>query len=302
MTHNKHVIDGKHKELDGLGESWFVKETEGWVDPLPKPRVMSHEGIHVVRDDLIEGSKSRFADLLISEISQDTIVYVQPRVGLAGLSIIDVAKRYGKKVVLFMPSSKKISLHQAVCIERGAIPMFYRIAAMPNLNKIAEYWAIQNDAFFVPLGLKHPLVVAAAAQVARDITNDTGYVPDTCFVATSTGVLVRGLQIGWPSTKFVSIAVSRNMKEGELGRAEVLSEPLAFQTPEKKDNMPPFPTVGTYDAKVWKYAKLYKKENPDRDVWFWNVGKEPKLDDPTIIDRTDSQREWGEVRNELYIR
>ena len=54
-----------------------------------------------------------------------------------------------------MPSSKRISHHQACCIEQGAEASFHRIAAMPNLNKIAKEWADQKaNAFFVPLGLK----------------------------------------------------------------------------------------------------------------------------------------------------
>jgi hypothetical protein len=297
MPHNKHVIDGHHKELDEFGVKWFEDQVKDWKDPLAPATIVEHEGINVVRDDMIAGSKSRFADLLMSEIVEDTIVYVQPRTGLAGVSILDVAKRYNKKVVLFMPSSKRISQHQAVCIERGATPKFYRIAAMPNLNRIAASWAAENNAYFVPLGLKHPLVVAAAAEVARNIKDQVGREPEICFVATSTGVLVRGLQIGWPNTKFVSVAVSRNMHEGELGRADVVSEPLEFQTPEKIVNMPPYPTVGTYDAKAWKYAKYYKEQNPDKDVWIWNVGKEPELIDKDIFEKVDSQREWGEIRN-----
>lgn len=296
MAHDNHVVDGKHLELDRLGRDWFLNMTQNWVDPLGLPVVMEHDGIAVVRDDMIVGSKSRFADLLVKSLVQDTIVYVQPRVGLAGVSILDVAKRYDKKVVLFMPSSKEVSHHQACTIERGAIPFFRRIAAMPNLNLMAKKWADENGAAFVPLGLRHDLVTACAARVAMNIVEAYGE-PDVMFVATSTGVLVRGLQIGMPNTKFVSIAVSRNMKGGELGRAEVVSEPLEFQTPERKEHRPPFPTVNTYDAKAWKYAKEFKDQNPDLKVWMWNVGAEPVLQDPTIVGRIDSQRGWGEIRD-----
>jgi hypothetical protein len=104
-----------------------------------------------VRDDLIVGTKTRAGDLLMSKLNHDTIVYSQPRVGLAGVSLLDVAKHYNKKIVLFMPASKTISHHQACCIEQGAIPIFERIAAMPNLNLKAKEWADKNDAFFVPL-------------------------------------------------------------------------------------------------------------------------------------------------------
>src|SRR6266481_5465468 len=259
MSHNNHIVDGKHLELDRLGREWFIETTKDWIDPLGTPTVVEHDGIMVVRDDLINGSKCRFADILVQSIKEDTLVYVQPRVGLAGQSILNVAKRYGKKVVLFMPSSKEISSHQAVCIERGAIAKFRRIAAMPNLNKIAKEWAEKNGAKFIPLGLKHELVVACAAQVARNITEFYDKSPDVCFVATSTGVLVRGLQIGWPNTQFYSVTVARNMKRGELGNAIPIVEPAEFQSVEKE--LPPFPTVKTYDAKVWKYVKQFKESN-----------------------------------------
>lgn len=298
MSHDNHVVDGKHLELDKFGRQWFLDATANWKDPFPAPVLEIHEGIAVIRDDLINGSKCRFADLLVQSIKEDTLVYVQPRVGLAGVSILNIAKRYGKKVVLFMPSSKKISHHQAVCIERGAIPKFRRIAAMPNLNIMAKKWAEENNAKFIPLGLKHELVVACAARVAMSLSDlFDGAQPDVCFTATSTGVLVRGLQIGWDRTQFFAVTVARNMKAGELGRAIPVIEPLAFPQSEKKDNLPPFDTVKTYDAKVWKYAKLFKAANPDKTVCMWNVGKDPELLDPTIVDKTDSQRAWGEVRD-----
>ena len=298
MAHNNHVVDGTHLELDRLGRQWFIDVTKDWRDPLPLPMVTEHDGIKVVRDDIINGSKCRFADLLVQSIPEETLVYVQPRVGLAGVSILNIAKRYNKKVVLFMPSSKKISHHQAVCIERGAIPKFRRIAAMPNLNLVAKAWAEKNGAKFIPLGLKHELVVACASRVAMNIAEHYGGAPDVCFVATSTGVLVRGLQIGWDKTEFFAVTVARNMKAGELGRAHPIIEPLEFAQSEKKDNLPPFPTVNTYDAKVWKYAKAFKAANPNLNVWMWNVGQDPELMDSSIIANTDSYRDWNEVRPE----
>lgn len=294
--HDNHVIDGKHLELDRFGAQWFKDITKDWEDPLPPPVLTIHDGVVVVRDDLISGSKCRFADLLVQSIKEDVIVYVQPRIGLAGISILNIAKRYNKKVVLFMPSSKEISHHQAVCIERGAIPKFRRIAAMPNLNKIAKEWAEKNGAFFVPLGLKHELVVACAAKVARNIICDKDEnQPDVCFVATSTGVLVRGLQIGWDRTKFYSVCVARNMHKGELGRAIPISEPLDFKQSEKKENWPPFPSVSTYDAKCFKYAKKYKEQNPNERVFMWNVGCEPILENCTQYFDVCSYRDWGQV-------
>ena len=152
MSHNNHVTDGINKDLREYSRDWYLEQTNDWEDPYGIPVVKQHGGFNVVRDDRIVGSKARFGDYMMSQVKQDTIVYVQPRKGLAGVSILEAAKRYGKKVVLFMPSSKQVSDHQAVCIERGAVPKFRRIAAMPNLNKMAKEYAEKTDGFFVPLG------------------------------------------------------------------------------------------------------------------------------------------------------
>jgi hypothetical protein len=288
MAHNIHVEDGRNIDIE-LGmtaaeaKNYYLDLAGDWEDPNPEPRIVMHEGIRVVRDDDLVGSKVRGADLLVSTIKADTVAYVQPRTGLAGVSILDVAKRYDKKVRLYMPSSKIISHHQACCIERGAQVSFHRIAAMPNLNRIAKEDSNINGYFFIPLGLKHRLVTAAMVKVASKIKE-----PDVVYVATSTGVLTRSLQIAWPNAEFVSVAVSRNMKAGELGRAKVISEKKAFMASESKENLPPFPNIATYDGKVWKYIP----KNTDKDILFWNVGKEPELHDETLYDRTESYRQW----------
>jgi len=248
LAHNNHVIDGINKDVGPLytledAKEYFLKLAEGWEDPYGEPLITTHDGIRVIRDDTLVGSKVRGGDCLISSLddSIDTIVYVQPRTGLAGVSILDVAKRHNKDVMLFMPSSKRISHHQACCIERGAKVEFHRIAAMPNLNLIAQKWAAErSNAFFVPLGLKHEKVTAGVVKTASQIDE-----PEEVYVATSTGVLTRALQT--------------------------------------------FPTIDTYDGKVWKYIP----KNTDRDILFWNVGQEPVLQNENLYETVDSYRDWA---------
>jgi hypothetical protein len=290
MAHDTHVQDGINKDAQlwpgcTLEEAreYYLDLAAGWTPYNPDPVVIEHDGVRVVRDDLIVGTKTRAGDLLASKINHETIVYSQPRTGLAGVSILDAAKHHNKRVVLFMPASKEVSLHQACCIERGAEVHFKRIAAMPILNKYALEWAKKNDGFFVPLGLKHSYATAGIVHAASKIDP-----PDEVYVAISTGVLSRALQIAWPWAKFTCVAVARNLKEGELGRAEVISEPLPFTTPEKAENMPPFPAISTYDAKVWKYIP----KNTGRNVLMWNVGAEPVLTNSAIYDTIDSYRDW----------
>ena len=299
MSHDKHVIDNVNKDVEILrlegvtnrheAKEYYLELAKGWEDPNPNPVVEEYDGVRVVRDDLITGSKIRGGDCLISGLNHSTLVYVQPRTGLAGVSLLDVAKRRGKTVRLFMPSSKRISHHQACCIERGADYEFHRVAAMPNLNRIAEKWAKdKEDAFFIPLGLKHERVTAGIVKVAATIPE-----PEEVWTVVSTGVLHRALQIAWPNAKFHAVAVARNMKEGEVGHDNIISSPEAFTQATKE--LPPFPSIDTYDAKAWKYIP----KNSGRDILFWNVGTEPVLNDETIYDRIDSYRDWS--KNEKSI-
>ena len=288
MSHDNHVIDGVNKDLKGLSYSaaqqYYLDLAGDWVDPYPAPVEEVYDGVRVVRDDLLAGSKVRGGDCLISKLppEKDTLVYVQPRFGLAGVSILDVAKRHNKKVILFMPSSKRVSYHQACCIERGAESKFVRIAAMPNANKIAQEWAEEREnCFFIPLGLKHELVTAGFVKTMMQMRE-----PEEVWSVCSTGVLTRAMQIAWPNAKFHAVAVARNMKAGELGRAEVISAPEPFtQAVKGADN--------TYDAKAWRYIP----KDTGRDILFWNVGTEPQLLDETIYDRIDSFRDWGDTRD-----
>jgi hypothetical protein len=296
MPHNKHIEDGFNIDIGMMqpdeAKNYYLWLAKDWKDPNPPIVETMHEGVRCVRDDLITGSKIRGADLLMSSIKEDTVAYVQPRTGLAGVSILDVASKHGKKVRLYMPSSKKISHHQACCIERGALVSFHRIAAMPNLNKIAKEDSKIHGYYFIPLGLKHKLMTAGMVKVASQLKE-----PDEVYVATSTGVLSRALQIAWPNAKFTSVAVARNMKAGELGRAKVISEPRAFTAHESKENLPPFPNIDTYDGKVWKYIP----KNTGRDILFWNVGAEPVLHQNHIIDATNSYRDWAPPKRDNGI-
>jgi len=254
----------------------YLEMVEDFNSSFNDPIIEDYDGIKVVREDLLEvGSKARAGEALIANCKSDIIVYVQPRFGYAGISLTQLCKKYNKKLVLFMPSSKEISEHQAYCIENGCEYHFHRIAAMPNLNIIAKNYAKQIGAFFIPLGLKHPLVTAMIIKTAMKIEE-----PKSFWTAFSTGVLNRALQIAWPNAIANGLAVSRNIHHGEKGTANVVGHYQNFSSDSKIK--PPFPSASNYDAKVWEYLQ-------PGDL-FWNVAGNLKsnLDKKTI----NSFRNW----------
>ena len=63
------------------------------------------------------------------------------------------------------------------------------------------------------------------------------------------------------------------MKPREIGRAIHHISPYKFDKPVRINEMPPFPSAPTYDAKGWKpMIDWYKTNDKKGDVLFWNVG------------------------------
>jgi hypothetical protein len=206
-----------------------------------------------------------------------------PRFGYAALSLAKTCKKYGKKLTLFCAASKRLSDHQLAAIEEGPETRFVRIAAMPNLKAYAKTFAKQVGAEFIPAGIKHELVTAAIVSVCSRMDE-----PSEVWSAISTGVLTRGLQIGWPNARFVGVAVSRNMKAGEVGRATLISYPRPFEEPCKTP--PDFPSMLTYDAKAWE--EMVGKGKPGS--LFWNVAGELAPKDAELWRKIRSSREWND--------
>jgi hypothetical protein len=304
MPHNNHTTSVWNRDLsDDKTIDYYLNLARDWTDPLPPPIVetirhpISNTPHVVVREDLVEGgTKRRFGDLLIRSTKAKHIVYVAPRYGHAGIALALLCKTYKKQLTLFMPACVTISPNQARAIELGARPVFYRIAAMPNLNIAAKAFADRVGGFFVPLGLKHELVTAAAVKVASQMFTPNK-VPKEVWTAISTGVLSRALQIAWGPNKrrvvgpdFRAVAVSRNIQDGEKGYAQLYSHHRAFV--QDAQTQPPFPSASNYDAKVWEYmaANLAAK-----GALFWNVANNEAPRSNRWYD-IESNAPWGITR------
>lgn len=239
------------------------------------------------------GYKARAGEFLLQNVKESgfkEIVYVQPRQGFAGISLAYLCKKYDLDLTLVMPSSKKVSDHQLLCIELGAKPLFIRVAAMPNANRMAKLYAEETGAYFVPLGLYHEDVIACGVKEVYDFFKDLEK-PKEMWSAISTGVLSRTLQIALPETDFYAVGVARNIQHGELGRAKFLSYHKPFSA--KSDLVPiEFDSEDRYDSKAFHY---FVEESSDGS-WFFNVaGNAPK---PTIDHNSiDSYRDWGDYRD-----
>lgn len=261
--------------------------------PDPTTLIEPYEDKFILRCDLSPaGFKAFAAEKLIANIKQDVLVYCAPRVGHAPEAICVLAGMYGKKVVFFCPASKEVSNHQAVLHAYGADLRFIKIAAMPTLNVYAKRWAEKHGAAYLSFGLSGmPEVTAGIVKLADRITKAHGE-PSEFYCATSTGTMIRGLQIGWPNATPKSVAVARNIHAGEIGRADVVTATIPFLKPTK--DLPPFQTTATYDAKAWR--RFVDEGKPG--AMFINVGADAVIEKRLgEVDKSkiNSQREWHDM-------
>lgn len=280
--------------------SRLIKLWDNFEGLMGDPIVEPYEGDRwILRADLSDaGFKAFGAEKFMADAEADTVVYVAPRVGHAPDAIAWLARQYGKRAVFFCPAAAEPSVHQASLLAYPNTELrFVRVAAMPVLNGYAKKWADENGAVFFPFGLtRTPVVtsgmVAAATAVSRQIGGD----PTAFFCAVSTGTMIRALQIAWPEAEAYGVAVARNMHEGEIGLASVVSHHLPFLKKVPNSDLPPFPSTPNYDLKAMELFETLKIPGSI----FINVGSDAHIErnfNKVDLSKIDSKREWGDHRD-----
>lgn len=285
-----------NNDLQGfMNLDYYLDLTKDFKSSFGDFNVKQVDGFNVIdeSESCEVGYKARSGEFFMQELVRrgvKKIVYVQPRRGFAGISLSWLCKKYGLDLILVMPSSKEVSDHQALCIELGAKPLFARIAAMPNANSLAKKYAEKVGAYYVPLGLNHPYVIAGGIRCMYDYFKDKEK-PKTMWSVISTGVLSRTMQIALPDTEFNAVAVARNIQQGELGRAKFYSYHKPFNS--KSDLIPDkFDCEDSYDSKGWDYMVKHGKQGD----WFFSVAGNAKL--PTIDkSKIHSYRDWRDLKD-----
>ena len=242
-----------------------------WDDPHPVPIIENYDGFNVVRDDLLKyGSKIRFLDYFVKTSPCKEFVFgSSPANGYAQISMPYVCSRYNKKFVLFMAKRNMENLHpyQHRGIKLGGEYHWVNMGMLSVTQSRARkyYEEDKTNRFLLPIGLEHPLVMASIIKVCKSLDGEKF---NDIWCVGSSGTISRGLQLSFPNKKVNVVSVGHKMNDREIGNARVYSTPYKFDKEVKGNDIPPFPSAPTYDAKGWSVMKKYGSEN---DL-FWNVG------------------------------
>jgi len=225
---------------------------------LPNPVIKEHDGIMVVRDDLIEGGTKVRALIHFMGLSEE-FVYASPAFGYAQIALAIAAREAGKRATIF--TAKRAHLHPRTIKAKEAGAKIVQIphGYLSNVKAKALAYSEAAGAFLFPFGLDFPEFIEALANVARDLPID----PSEIWCVAGSGVLCRALQRAFPGKPINAVRIG---SAPNIGRAKLYFAPERYEQDAK--DPPPFASCSNYDAKAWQFIKAEAKAG----ALFWNVG------------------------------
>jgi len=233
------------------------------------PHIKQHDGIFVVRDDLIRGgSKARFLIKLFKHASE--VVYATPAEGGAQTALAWAAKVTGRRATLFVAARKTLHPRTAMAAGLGAKIVQVRPGYLNVVQKRARDYCAATGSILAPFGMNTTQAVNVLSHAAQSINIR----PDEVWCAAGSGTLARALAKAWPNARRHVVQIGRGLKPDDVAGAIIHRHSLPFARAAK--SIPPFPSDSHYDAKAWEICRQYKGQGC---ILFWNVTGPPIVAD-----------------------
>lgn len=276
------------RDYNLLDKSFIDKSSNGqidkteFVDPdiynpklIIRPIIYNQKTYNVIRDDyLVGGTKQRGMIPYLESSRSKEFVYAGPTNGYAQVALAYAAYLTGRKATLIVNKEKFMHAFTRKAYDYGA-----KIIPIPNghlhkiQNKAADYVKHRPDAEVVPFGgytpqfvdLMHKNIELALPDDLRELINTGG--PTRMWLVGGSATLLNVLYKVFPHTEFMVIQIGKKIWDDQLDLSRTTKYVAAEQFQEPAMIMPPYPSVSTYDAKLWIFATQYGK-NGD---YIWNV-------------------------------
>lgn len=225
---------------------------------LPPPEIREHDGVLVVRDDLLPGgTKRRVIGRFL--LGADEFVYASPAYGHAQIALALACRDAGKRATIF--TAQRASPHPMTreTLKAGAKIVMVPSGYLSNVQAKAREYCRASGAVLFPFGMAFPAFVEALAGIARSLPVS----PREFWSVAGSGTLSRALQMAWPGAKAMAVRVG---KRPDCGAARLFVAPERFEAPCAIP--PPFPSSLSYDAKAWRFVRQFGTAG----ALFWNVG------------------------------
>lgn len=232
------------------------------------PILESHNGLIVVRDDLLDGgSKTRFLPFLIPKDAKE-LVFGGPFCGGAPWALSVIGRDRGIKVSLFYAKRKELHWRQKAALLNGSQIFQVPAGRMNVVQARARAYCANTGAYFFPLGFDLPEAEEPFIRAMKLVAGQIAPPPEV-WCATGSGMLARCLAKAFPAATIKAVAVglaSRWKKQSFPANVQVM--PCDYRFEQRIKNVAsPFPCCAYYDLKAWDLASQFARPGS----LFWNV-------------------------------
>jgi hypothetical protein len=253
-----------------------------------QPRI----NLYVVRDDLLPGgTKTRGLIEYLLRSNFDSFIYAGPETGYGQVALaISVLKANSilqamnkpvtKRAIVFVSQyQRQLSIATNKARESHAELFAYDKLPLKVLEANAQKYLHEEykkgkNICILPFGLSDPDLMSILVLNMRHAVGNVS--PARCWVVVGSGMIVTALSQVWPKTHFCLVRVGKRIDVDLLKKLEgrVTAYPLNqdelpqwFEDEVPNELLPPYPSVKTYDAKIWQYLANYGQEGD----YIWNV-------------------------------
>lgn len=219
---------------------------------------------YIIRDDLlIGGSKQRGLVPLIKNSTSKCFVYASPNNGYAQIALAYACKLCDKKCVIFVNDVSHPFTDLAHNL--GATIKYIKNGFLKKIQKSATRYATLNNCELIPFGVDTQYFVDYMVE-SITLAKPDNFNPKKIWLVAGSATLLKVLYKVFPETHFCVVQVGKTIWDDqlELGRTTLYIAPEKFI--DDANHPPPYPTVSSYDAKLWQFAR-----NGDDGDYIWNV-------------------------------
>jgi DNA modification methylase len=255
---------------------WIWEKCNTVPEKLYNPPVVitEHEyknvKFNVFRDDkLIGGTKQRAMIPLMLKSKKKTFVYAGPVTGYAQVAIAYGAFLTRKKAVVFLNKQKertsltKYSATFAPSIEIREI----KDGNLKKIQEIATAYTKKTNSYQMAFGGDSPDYVKELCNSLKRAL-PRGLEPKRIWLVAGSATILKVLYKIYTNTHFNVVQVGK-----KIWPDQIITERTTLYISDEKfmdvaKHQPPYPTVATYDAKLWTFFKQHGRSGD----YIWNVG------------------------------
>jgi len=229
----------------------------------------THYGIHVLRDDLLDGgTKSVLMESIAKKNPQITeYVYASPVYGGFQIALSAYCKKHNLKATIFCAKRKIKHPNTMKCVEYGAkiVEVFPGYLSVVE-KRARDYCEGKPHTYKIEFGANTPENINIIAKRTQQVFHKMKMEPDEIWVAVGSGTLISGILQAVNKARVYGVIVGSDfhLKHPNL---TLLKYPKPFDT-ESHINID-FPSMANYDRKAFELC--LKHHNKSKNVLFWNV-------------------------------